>query len=393
MLDQFKMNKIKIAIIVAAPITVRVFLVNQIHALSEIYDVTVIANLTDDASELDNMPDNIQIHSLPIERNIKLFADLKVFIALIIYFWRQKFLLIHSVSPKAGLLATSAGWVARVPNRLHTFTGQVWATSTGFKKWFLKSMDKLIACFASRVLVDSYSQSEFLVENGVLKKSFVDVLGEGSISGVDLQRFSPSVQSRESIRRELNIENNISVILFLGRLKIDKGVLDLAAAFNKVYKDLQNIVLVVIGPDEEFLQSKVLIACGDAASATRFIPFTKQPEDYMAASDIFVLPSYREGFGTVVIEAAACGVPSIVSRIYGLTDAVENEVSGLFFEAGNVADLTTQLKRLLCDHELRVKLANNGLRRVKEKFSQEVITNALCALYADLLSVKSEDEP
>jgi glycosyltransferase involved in cell wall biosynthesis len=381
----------KVAFIVSTPMTARVFLAHQINVLAKLYDVTVVTNMIGNEEILDNLPANVQVFSLPIEREIRFGADLKALALLVRYFWVQQFFLIHSVSPKAGLLATVAGWITRTPNRLHTFTGQVWVTQTGVKRWLLKTIDKLIAGLATRVLVDSNSQRDFLVENCVVGEASTMVLGKGSISGVDLERFHPSQGVRESIRLELNIDQDALVLLFLGRLKIDKGVLDLAYAFSRINRDFPNTVLVVIGPDEENLQSEMIAACGDAASATRFVPFTKRPEDYMATSDIFVLPSYREGFGSVVIEAAACGVPAIVSRIYGLTDAVEEGVSGLFFEAGNIDDICATVKLLLSDKCVRTKLGNNALKRVQNQFSQEIVTNEVCTLYSSLISGKVEN--
>ena len=378
--------KQKIAFVISTPITARVFLAHQINTLSQIYDVTVIANMSDSQNVLDNLAADVRIISLPMERNIKPFRDLQALILLTRYFLQEKFVLIHSVTPKAGLIAAIAGYFARIPNRLHTFTGQVWATQTGFKRHIFVTLDKLIGYLATTVLVDSYSQRDFLIDNRVLKKSSSRVLNKGSISGVDLQRFSPSKTICESIRSELQIHQDAIILLFLGRLKIDKGVLDLANAFSSIYRNHPEAVLLFIGPDEEKLKLQIQEVCGSARSAIKFIPFTKRPEEYMAAADMFVLPSYREGFGSSVIEAAACEVPAVVSRIYGLTDAVEENKTGIFFQAGNVDEIYQAVNMLIEDKELRIKLGRNARRRVQNHFSQESVTNALCVLYNDLLN-------
>lgn len=384
--------KQKIAFVVSAPITARVFLAHQICVLANSYEVTVVTNMRHEGGMLDNLPSNVTVFSLPIARKISIFADLKALILLLHYFWRQNFILVHSVSPKAGLLSSFAGWVTRVPNRLHTFTGQVWATQDGFMRWLLKAMDKSIVRFSTNILVDSCSQRDFLVENSVLSESSAIVLNKGSISGVNLQRFHPSREISKSIRNQLGIGENDVVILFLGRLKHDKGVVDLAEAFNQIYLNYPNAVLLIIGPDEEHLKSKIVLACGDAAQAACFVPFTKRPEDYMAASDIFVLPSYREGFGSVVIEAAACAIPAVVSRIYGLTDAVDEGVTGLFFDVGDVKKISEQVSRLLSDESLRDQLGINAYERAKKHFSQELITDELCVFYSKLITNNSSHE-
>ena len=377
--------KKKIAFVVSAPITARVFLAHQINELSNQYDVTVIANLKQEKNELDNLSEAVHIQSLAIERDISIFSDIKALVLLTRLFLQEHFVLVHSVSPKAGLIATLAGYLSAVPNRLHTFTGQVWVTQRGLKRWLLKSMDALIASLATKVLADSVSQRDFLIEHDVVGKDSILVLEQGSISGVDLARFHPSDHIRKSIRDTLHIDSSAVVLLFLGRLKIDKGVIDLANAFANVQQKYPETVLLMIGPDEDHLASKIISISAQAEPAIRFIAYTSRPEEYMASADIFVLPSYREGFGSAVIEAAACEVPAVASRIYGLTDAVKENKTGLLFEAGNADELASTLCKLIADRELLARLGKNARKRACECFSQERVTNALCVLYNQLI--------
>ncbi len=142
----------------------RVFLAHQINTLVELYDVTIITNLNGNRSILDNISYKVNVISLPIERNISLFADLKALFLLISVFYKNRFSLVHSVSPKAGLLTSIAAWIARRPNRLHTFTGQVWVTKKGVNRWFLKLLDRIIVMLNTNILVDSFSQQDFLIK-------------------------------------------------------------------------------------------------------------------------------------------------------------------------------------------------------------------------------------
>lgn len=364
--------------------TARVFLSHQINALTRSYDVTVITNMTDNEGMLDNLLSEVKIISIPISRGISLTSDIKAFTLLLSIYLKEKYYIVHSVSPKAAILSAVAGYIARIPFRIHTFTGQVWATKKGLGKYLLKSVDKLIVKLNSIILVDSISQREYLIDNRVLKKDTALVLGKGSISGVDTDRFYPSQELRCRIRTELNVANDTVVLLFIGRLKVDKGVLDLISAFININSQHPNTFLVIIGPDEENLQPIIRSRYLDSLSSIKFLPYTNKPEHYMAASDIFVLPSYREGFGSVVIEAAACGVPAAVSRIYGLTDAVEENITGLFFEAGNTAEMEEVLAKLVNNKDLRLELGENALSRVKKHFLQEDITYKLCELYSKL---------
>jgi glycosyltransferase involved in cell wall biosynthesis len=300
-------------------------------------------------------------------------------------FYKNRFSLVHSVSPKAGLLCAIAAWIARVPSRLHTFTGQVWMTKKGVRRWFLKLLDKTIVALNSNILVDSFSQQDFLIKEGVLANDTSIVLGSGSISGVDIKRFQPSQKYRNLVRSQLNISNSCLVFLFVGRLKKEKGVFELVEAFKNISINYNNVVLLVIGPDEEGLRQELIDNLGVKKKFVRFIDFTKTPEQYMAASDIFVLPSYREGFGSVVIEAASCGLPSIGSNIYGLSDAIKVEETGLLVPVRSSKLLESAMLRLINNNEFRNKMGLNARKRIIQHFSQDDITLKILQLYRGLI--------
>ena len=176
-------------------------------------------------SILDNISNKVNIISIPIERKISLYLDFKALFLLIAVFNKNRFFIAHSVSPKAGLLCAIAAWIAKIPNRLHTFTGQVWVTKKGISRWFLKLLDKIIVLLNTKILVDSFSQQDFLANENVLSKKYSLVLGQGSISGVDINRFLPSKKYRSLIRNELKINGESIIFLFVGRLKKKKEYL------------------------------------------------------------------------------------------------------------------------------------------------------------------------
>jgi len=364
----------------------RVFLAHQINALVELYDVTIITNLNGNFSILDNISSKVNVVNLPIERNINLFADLRALLILISIFYKNGFYLAHSVSPKAGLLTSIAAWIARTPNRLHTFTGQVWVTKKGMSRWFLKSLDKIIVMLNTNILVDSFSQQDFLIKEGVLSKGFSVVLGSGSISGVDVNRFQPSKIHRNFIRKQLNIKDDCVIFLFVGRLKKEKGIFELVEAFKNVSEQHDNVALLIVGPDEEELKQELISRLETCKEFVRFVDFTKMPEQYMAASDVFVLPSYREGFGSVVIEASSCGLPSIGSNIYGLSDAIKVNETGLLVPARSSESLKEAILKLVNNNELRNKMSLNARRRAIHNFSQDNITLKILQLYKGLIN-------
>ena len=364
----------------------RVFLAHQINTLIEYYDVTLIVNLKGNRPLLDNISNKVNIISVPIERNISLFADLKALYLLGIFFCKNRFVLVHSVSPKAGLLCAIAAWLTCTPNRLHTFTGQVWATKRGASRWFLKLLDKIIVTLNTHILVDSFSQQDFLIKEGVLSNDLSIVLGKGSLSGVDINRFQPSKVHKNLIRKDLNVKDDYLVFLFVGRLKKEKGLFELVEAFNSVCNSHNNVLLLIVGPDEEELKEKLIRRSGLSKEFVRFINFTKTPEQYMAASDIFVLPSYREGFGTVVIEAASCGLPSIGSNIYGLSDAIKVEETGLLVSAGLSKPLEDAMLKLINNDKLRNEMGVNARKRAIRHFSQDSITLHILHLYKGMIN-------
>jgi len=334
---------------------------------------------------LDNISTKVNTINLPIERNIDLFSDLKALILLISIFYQNEFSLVHSVSPKAGLLTSIAAWITQVPCRLHTFTGQVWATKKGLNRCLLKLLDKIIVLLNTSVLIDSFSQQDFLVKEGILAKNFSIVLGSGSISGVDISRFKPSKIDRALIRKQLNIKDDCLIFLYVGRLKKDKGVFELVNAFNNVSKVRDKVKLVIVGKDEEELKQELLSSLKAHKEIVRFVDFTKTPEKYMAASDVFVLPSYREGFGNVIIEAACSGLPSIGSNIYGLTDAIKPNETGLLVSARSSKLLEEAMLELVDNDNLRIDMGLNARRRAADLFSQDYITSKILQLYKKLI--------
>lgn len=374
----------RICFVVATEITVTAFLIDQIRAAAAHYEVW-LALKTENVDFL--VPYGIAATVVPIaiERKISPLADLAALYFLYRLFRKQRFDLIHSVSPKAGLLAMMAGFLAHSGRRLHVFTGQVWATRSGMVRYGLKWIDRLLAALATHLLVDSRSQRDFLVAEAVLNPRKATVLANGSISGVDPARFHPEEKARADVRRELGISEEDIVFLFLGRLNRDKGVHDLSLAFAQMCKQRDNAWLVMVGPDEGEMKSRVSEICRECANRVRMVDYTNQPERYMAAADVFCLPSYREGFGTVVIEAAACAVPAIASRIYGLTDAVVEGKTGILHEAGDIASLVQAMSKIADDPLLRRNLGGAARRRALADFSMTGLTAALLDYYEKIL--------
>jgi glycosyltransferase involved in cell wall biosynthesis len=292
---------------------------------------------------------------------------------------------VQSITPKAGLLTMLSAWICRVPIRIHVFTGQVWVTRSGFSRWYLKSFDRLIAMLSTSVLADSPSQKKFLVAEGIVSALNIQVLADGSICGVDTSRFKPNAEAKKNIRAQLGIPEEATVALFMGRLKGDKGVLDLASAFGRLDPSFSSLYLVFVGPDEDGLGDQILNLVSFGRNQVRFVGHVNNPEDYIAAADFLCLPSYREGFGLVTIEAAAVGIPTLASGIYGITDAIVDGVTGILHEPGDLAGIAEGLQTMAANPQTRISMGDAAQKRALELFSTSRIVNAQLSYYKSLI--------
>jgi glycosyltransferase involved in cell wall biosynthesis len=377
--------KKRICFIVSALFTAEGFLKDHIEALSEYFDVYLVGNFTDD--ELISLK-GFKLSGykvIRINRNINIKQDFHSVIRLYKYFKEMDFYCVHSVSPKAGLVTSLSGFIFRVPNRIHIFTGQVWANKKGLTRIILMFIDWLIAHLNTLIMVDGFSQRDYLIQKKILKEKRSIVIGEGSIAGVNTHRFNPRNNIRMKIRSELNLLDNQIVYIFLGRLNTDKGINELFMAFNKLSQEDNNVYLLLVGVDEESMLKRIpnfeFIKPG---VNFQFYGKTSQPEVLLQAGDIFCLPSYREGFGSSVIEASCLGLPVICSDAYGLKDAMIDNVTGLRCKMKDKESLYLQMKILSKNSELRNFLGQNGRERILTKFSGEFISNEWLKIYQNL---------
>lgn len=373
----------KLCIVSTVDLPIIFFMLPHLRMLQDYYDLTVMLN-TDQPDFLEEHGIKARVIPVVIRREISIFRDILALFHLTKLFRRNQFHIIHSIAPKAGLLAMLAGLFAQVPIRLHCFTGQVWVTSGGIRRLFLKLFDRLIAASATNVLADSHSQRDFLVQERIVSAAKITVLASGSVSGVDLERFRPDALIRNTVRCRWGIPHDAVICLYIGRMKRDKGVFDLARASGRLLAENPGAYMVFIGPDEEGLQQEILTCLGAFRDRVRFEGYTKTPEIVMAAADILCLPSYREGFGTVVLEAAAVGMPALASRIYGITDAVEDGITGILHAPRDIDEIASKLAVLVKDAELRKGLGIQAQQRAHLMFAQHVVVAAMLDYYRKL---------
>lgn len=352
-------------------------------------DVTLVCSGFD--AEDRRIPAAARRIAVPIARKIDMVGDLLAVLRLWRLFRRERFDLVHSTTPKAGLVTALAAWLAGVPVRLHTFTGQPWVTATGPKRALLKACDRLIGLANTQCYADSGSQRQFLVDEGVVGAARIAVLGSGSLAGVDLAQFDPQRFPPErilAIRTRLGLPEGARVVLFVGRLNADKGLRELVAAFRSALATVPAAYLVLVGPVEDGLDALLGADWQESLGGrVRLTGEVDAPEEVMAIAEVLALPSYREGFGTVIIEAAAMGVPTVGSAIYGIADAVVDGQTGLLVPVRDPVALAEALVRLLEDEALRGRLGRGARRRAVESFGRQMLAAAYAAECERLLGV------
>lgn len=373
----------KICFVVSEPATASAFLKDHIKALSDDYNITLVMN--GDKGKI-NISGLSHIEPIEIVRNISILKDLKAVQNLYRFFRQEKFDAIHSVTPKAGLITALAGKLAGIKNRIHIFTGQVWATKSGVSRQLLKSIDKIIGTLNTHLLVDGKSQRQFLINEGVLDSKNSRVLGAGSICGANSVRFTPSEEVRVNKRIELNISDDKVVFTFLGRLNHDKGIYELLRAFDQLIPSLPNAYLLLMGYDEVDCMKNL----GEYPNIKpnenfKYYGVTSTPELLLQAGDVFCLPSYREGFGMSVVEASCLGLPVICSDAYGLAETMVDNVTGLRCKVGDVKSLKDAMESLYYNQDLRKKLGSQGRQRVLDLFDGDKIVKEWTKFYHRIL--------
>ena len=375
------MKKKSICFIVSSPMTANVFLQKHFEVLTRNYDLYLVANF--DTFKFNNSSCISGTFNLNIKRNINILSDIISIYKLTKYLNNYKFDAVHTITPKAGLIGMIAAFICRIKFRIHIFTGQVWHTKKGLYRFLLQIFDKLIVKLATNIIVDGNSQRNYLIKNNIVSINKSIVLGAGSISGVDLNKFISDKNLKNNLRLTLGIKEDIVVYSFLGRLNFEKGVIDLVKAFINLRVKYNNIRLVIIGFDE----GKIINYIKELFDTTDiiFIEDCDKPEDYLQIADIFCMPSYREGFGTSILEASSLEIPIISSDTYGLLDTIIVNKTGLRHEVGNVNDLTIKMEYLLLDKNTREILGKNGRQYVLNNFSANSISNEWLSFYKTLL--------
>lgn len=382
------MKKAKIARIVTVPFTL-ISLRGLFGELlnDERFELHVISGKDDFLETLKKEYPEIKYHFVDIPRKISLKRDIQALSNLMYLYIKENFQIVHSHTPKAGLLSAIAGFLTLRPVRIHTFTGQVWANYKGHKRNFFIVIDKLISGLNTVNYVDSHGQKQFLIENHIGSDSSLKVLHMGSIAGIDLTKFSWDRVKDQSLklRAELFPGFDGKIILYLGRINNDKGLKELGEAYLEL-KKTNNIRLLIVGPSEPIEpELEILINKLRNDPGCLFIGFVSNTEEYYGLCDIYCLPSYREGCPTSILEASVMKKGVVATNIYGIKDIVIEGKTAYLFESHNSKDLYEKLNLLINDQYELNQMGEAGKKFVEENFSQNLLTSKLIDDYVTFI--------
>lgn len=373
--------KLKVLRVVTDPSVVKYHMSNTLSRIGEDFDVLVVGQ---DVTQFADQYPYIKFTNLKIARKISLSSDIFAVFSLIKIILKFKPNIVHSLMPKASLLTALAGFLCRVPIRLHTFTGQVWATKKGLSKYLLCKSDWFVNTLNTECLTDSISQSNFLHENNIYHKGRpLSVLKKGSLSGVDLKRFNNNILLNDSklLKLELNICEDNFIFAYIARKTLEKGAVDMLRAFHEVYNKYNNSKLLFVGPDEDGVISELKLKAPELFAGVIELGSVSNHELYLNVSNVLCLPSHREGFGSIVIDAAALGIPAIGTKIPGLTDSIVDNETGSLAEFGNVTSFTDLMITYYENPALVKQFGDKARQRVFKYFAADIHYEALKSYY------------
>ena len=384
----------KLIRITTVPISFKVLLKGQLRFMaSNGFDVKGVSSEGEELREV-HENEGIAVEAITMSRKITPFQDLKSLWEMWNFLRKEKPQIVHTHTPKAGIIGMLAARLAGVPHRLHTVAGLPLMEATGVKRKILNFVEKLTYSSATRVYPNSKGLYDFILQNNFTQSNKLKIIANGSSNGINTTFFSPDQVSETewvALREKLNIQPDDFVFVFVGRIVSDKGINELIKAFSELQavenNELMGIKLLLVGGLEndldplnpetlaEINQNKDIISVG----------FQQDVRPFFAISDALAFPSYREGFPNVVMQAGAMGLPSIVSDINGCNEIIVEGENGLIIPPKNVEKLKEKMLTLAGDKNLYIKLKENSRRMIENRYEQSVVWNALLEEYEGLL--------
>src|SRR5690554_6636837 len=356
------------------------------------FEVVGVSSKGQELQDVQN-DENIRVIALEMSRTISPLKDLKSLWNFYRLCMREKPLIVHSHTPKAGIVGMLGAKLAGVPIRLHTVAGLPLMEATGIKRKVLDFVEKLTYSSATKVYPNSKGLYDFILENNYTSTDKLKVIGNGSSNGIDTSLFSPdhiTEEAKNTLRTELNLSADDFVFVFVGRLVGDKGINELVSAFKRISESANQriIKLLLVGSLESDLDPLLPETLKEIEANPKIISvgYQKDVRPYFAISDVLVFPSYREGFPNVVMQAGAMGLPSTVSNINGCNEIIVEGENGIIFSVKNTEALLRSMQKMKEGKAYYQELKSNARAMIQNRYEQKVVWNALLEEYNLLVS-------
>ena len=383
----------KLIRVTTVPLALKTLLRGQLRFMKKDgFDVIMVSADSEDRQqviEYEQCPHFI----IPMTRAITPLKDFISLLKLIKFFKKEKPDIVHSHTPKAGLLAMLAAKYTGVPVRIHTVAGLRFMTAEGVSRQIMIVMEKITCWAAQYVWPNSFSLKQYILEKKLCKPSKIEVIGNGSTNGIDLTRFNTNEllpEILEATKNKINYDKSLFYFLFVGRLVKDKGIEELVHAFESIYKDNKNVRLVLVGSlesDLDPINSNTLNSI-KSHPAIISVGWDNNVEYYFHLSNLFVFPSHREGFPNVLLQAGAVNCPVICSDIPGNTDIVVHGQTGLLFKTGDVLAIKEAMEQCLKNEEQLGVFKKNLFEKINNQFSQIFVHRKIAEKYRQHLSAQ-----
>lgn len=379
--------KHKLVIITTVPISL-IFFKGQIQVLKSKFEVEVISSSGLQLEEFCRS-ENVQGHAVEMKREISLWNDVKSLIRLFRLFRKTKPEVIHGSTPKAGLISMLAGWMNKIPVRIYYIHGLRYQGTKGFKRTLLRFMEKISCYFATDIFAVSHGVKFMLLEDKITQRN-VTIIGNGSVNGIDVAYFSSQNLTIPDLKPKYNIIETDFIFGFVGRLVKDKGIHELIEAFVKINAEQQNTKLVLVGDFEDDLDpldegvKQMMLAHPNII----FTGFQSDIRPFLKMMNVFVFPSYREGFGVSLMEAAAMGVPAIASDIIGCNEIIKDGHNGILVPTKSLAHLENAMKSVSSNPVIIDKMASVSRQFVIDKYERNKLWEETLKAYNELIICK-----
>jgi glycosyltransferase involved in cell wall biosynthesis len=378
-----KISKPKFFFVTTIPLSLW-FYEGQISYFKRRFNIELVATAGENLDKIAKQ-ENVKTHPISIKREISIIHDIVSLYRLTILFVTEKPNIVHAGTPKAGFLSMIAAWFVRVPVRIYYLHGLRYEGTVGFKRKLLIKMEQLACYLSTNIFVASKGVKKTVLKDKLTART-VNIIGKGSVNGIRTSFYNPELFNPKELKSELDIPNNTFIFGFVGRLVKDKGVNELVAAFIRLQQEYASIALLIVGGYEnlsnpvnnntknEIKLNKHIISVG----------FQKDVRPYMAMMNVFLLPSYREGFGISLAEAQSMNIPAIASNISGCNEIIVHNQTGLLIEPKSVEKIYSAMKKLMVDKELYRECKLNSRENIKNKFEQQLVWKLSLEAYDQL---------